>query len=237
MAYIPFLHNLLYCLSILGSLYTRTLVTSHLYCQFWGLLSWNLWASCIFWGRIITHFAWMVHRLVSSNKPTRYASVASCRVPMVIPWNCMSDLKSWAIFQTSCLKGSLLMRSSVIFWYLQISLSAMVPGLNWNGWKLALVLGMCLPPCEGDFYPCVILLGPAAPSVYSSSKHKPKHKSFRLLVPRRLETHHCSPSCHCQLGLPLLRGGTGHQTLGCGSWDGVTLNSKSKGDQSHPLEK
>ena len=44
-------------------------------------------------------------------------------------WNLRSDLKSWAISLTSLWNGSFLMRSSVDFWYLLISLRATVPGL------------------------------------------------------------------------------------------------------------
>ena len=93
----------------------------------------------------------MAHSFISLNKPTRYTSVASCRVPMVTPWNHMSDLKPWAISRTSHWKGSLQMRSLVILQNQQISLSAMVPGLNWHGHGMALALCASLPPCEGDF--------------------------------------------------------------------------------------
>ena len=44
-------------------------------------------------------------------------------------------------------------------------------------------------------------------------------KSFRLLVPGKVVTHHCSPSCHHQFGHPHQRGGTGcwiPGTMGCG---------------------
>ena len=107
--------------------------------SFLVLLPWILWANCISQERIVSQFAWMVHRLVSLNKPMRYASAASCRASMVIPWNHMSDLKPWAISQTSLCKVSLEMRSSVIFWNQQISLSATVPGLSWGGHGMASV--------------------------------------------------------------------------------------------------
>ena len=101
-----------------------------------GSLPQILWTSCISWGRIVTLFMWMAQRLVSSNKPMRCASVASCRAPIMIPWNHMSDHNPWAISQTSLWKGSLWLRSLVILWYLWISLSATVPGLNWCGCKV-----------------------------------------------------------------------------------------------------
>ena len=83
---------------------------------------------------------------------------ASCRVSMAIPWNCMSNLKPWAISQTSLWKGSLQMRSSVVLWNQCISLRPMVPGLNLHGCWAAPVLGVHLPPCEDDFCPCVAQL-------------------------------------------------------------------------------
>merc|ERR1719270_208366 len=70
----------------------------------------------------------MAHRLVSSNSPTRYASLASWRAPMAALWKRRSVLKSWAISLTRRWKGSFLMRSSVDFWYLLISRRATVPG-------------------------------------------------------------------------------------------------------------
>ena len=75
----------------------------------------------------------------------------------------MSNLNLCTISQTSPWKGSLWMRSSVILWYLWISLSAMVPGLNLFGCEVALVLGAYLPLCEGDFCPCVVWLRLANP--------------------------------------------------------------------------
>ena len=60
---------------------------------------------------------------------TKYASAASCRHIMVLPWKCRSYLPtSRAISQTSHEKGSFLIRSSVLFWNHQISQRATVPG-------------------------------------------------------------------------------------------------------------
>ena len=59
----------------------------------------------------------------------KYASAASCRHIMVLPWKHKSYLPtSWAISQTSHEKGSFLIRSSVLFWNHQISQRATVPG-------------------------------------------------------------------------------------------------------------
>ncbi|KAK2970984.1 hypothetical protein RJ640_029538 [Escallonia rubra] len=86
----------------------------------------------------------MAHRLVSSKRPTRYASAASCSAATAELWNRRSVLKSWAISLTSLWKGSFLIRSSVLFWYFRISLSATVPGLN--------LCGFFTPPVAGaDF--------------------------------------------------------------------------------------
>merc|ERR1711994_1178728 len=91
----------------------------------------------------------MAHRLVSSNRPTREASLASCRAPMAADWNLRSVLKSWAISLTSRWKGSLRMSSSVDFWYLLISRRATVPGLY--------LWGFLTPPVEGaDFLAALV---------------------------------------------------------------------------------
>merc|ERR1711994_459408 len=86
----------------------------------------------------------MAHRLVSSNRPTRKASLASCRAPMAADWNLGSVLKSWAISLTRRWKGSLRMRSSVDFWYLRISRRATVPGLY--------LWGFFTPPVDGALF-------------------------------------------------------------------------------------
>ena len=68
-------------------------------------------------GIIVTHFACMAQRLVSSMRPTKYASAASCRHIMALPWKHKSYLPtSRAISWTSHEKGSFLIRSSVLFW-------------------------------------------------------------------------------------------------------------------------
>ena len=80
-------------------------------------------------GKIVTLLACMVLRLVSSMRPTKYASAASCRHIMALPWKCKSYLPtSRAISQTSHEKGSFLIRSSVLFWNCRISQRATVPG-------------------------------------------------------------------------------------------------------------
>ena len=80
-------------------------------------------------GIIVTHFTCMAQRLASSMRPTTYASAASCRHIMVLPWKHRSYLPtSRAIPQTSHEKGSFLIRSSVLFWNCQISQRVTVPG-------------------------------------------------------------------------------------------------------------
>ena len=71
----------------------------------------------------------MAHKLVSSNRPTRYASAASCSTKIAPLAKFNLPLKSWAISRTSRWKGSLLIKSSVDFWNRRISRRATVPGL------------------------------------------------------------------------------------------------------------
>ena len=78
---------------------------------------------------IVTGFTCMAQRLASSMRPTKYASTASCRHIMVLPWKHRSYLPtSRAISWTSHEKGSFLMRSLVLFWNCPISQRATVPG-------------------------------------------------------------------------------------------------------------
>ena len=87
------------------------------------------WANWISLGIIVTCFACMVQRLASSMRLTIYASAASCRHIMALPWKHRSVLPTWrAISQTSHEKGSFLTRSSELFLNHQISWRATVPG-------------------------------------------------------------------------------------------------------------
>ena len=87
------------------------------------------WANWMSLGIIVSRFACMVQRLASSMRLTTYASAASCRHIMVLPWKCRSVLPTErAISWTSHEKGSFLLRSSVLFWNRQISQRATVPG-------------------------------------------------------------------------------------------------------------
>ena len=111
----------------------------------------------------------MVQRLASSMRLTIYASAASCRYIMVLPWKHRSYLPTFrAISWINCEKGSFLMRSSVLFWNCQISQRATVPGkyflvfftfLAWRnsfqgalpptvGWSF-LLTGSSLPKADG----------------------------------------------------------------------------------------
>ena len=49
---------------------------------------------------IVTRLAWIAHRLVSSKRPTRYASAASWRAKTADDWKRRSPLKSAAISRT-----------------------------------------------------------------------------------------------------------------------------------------
>merc|ERR1719341_912143 len=71
-------------------------------------------ASWISLGMMVTLFAWMAQRLVSSKRPTRYASLASWRAITAELWNLRSVLKSWAISRTRRWNGSLRMSSRLL---------------------------------------------------------------------------------------------------------------------------
>ena len=90
---------------------------------------------------MVTLLAWIAHKLVSSNKPTKYASDASCKAKTAEDWNRKSVLKSWAISLTNLWNGNFLMSNSVDFWYLRISLNATVPGRY--------LCGFLTPPVAG----------------------------------------------------------------------------------------
>ena len=90
-------------------------------------------ASWMSLGIIVTLFAWIAQRLVSSRSPTRYASTASCRHKMAHACNHKSYLPtSRAISLTSHEKGIFQIRSPVLFWNWQISQRATVP--SWYFW-------------------------------------------------------------------------------------------------------
>ena len=87
------------------------------------------WANWMSLGIIVTHFTCMAQRLASSMRLTKYASAASCRHIMALPWKYKSYLPtSRVISWTSHEKGSFLMRSLVLFWNCWISQRATVPG-------------------------------------------------------------------------------------------------------------
>ena len=93
---------------------------------------------------MVTLFAWIAHKLVSSNKPTKYASAASCIARTADPWKRKSPLKSCAISLTNLWKGNLRIKSSVDFWYFLISLKATVPGRYLCGFFTPPAVGACL---------------------------------------------------------------------------------------------
>ena len=74
------------------------------------------------------HVILMVHRLMSSRRPTRYYSPASHRVRTACTWKCMSYFPtSWAISWSRFEKGSLCIRSSVLFWKWQSLQRSTIP--------------------------------------------------------------------------------------------------------------
>ena len=73
-------------------------------------------ASWMSFGMMVTLFAWIAHKFVSSNNLMRYASTASCKAPMAECWNRRSCLKSCAISLTSLANGAFLMSRLVLFW-------------------------------------------------------------------------------------------------------------------------
>jgi len=75
-------------------------------------------ASWMSFGMMVTRLAWMAHKLVSSKRPTRYASDASWSASTAVDWKRKSVLKSCAISRTRRWNGSLRIKSSVDFWYL-----------------------------------------------------------------------------------------------------------------------
>ena len=109
-------------------------------------------------GIIVTLFACMVQRLASSMRLIIYASAASCRHIMALPWKYKSYLPTFrAISWTNHEKGSFLMRSSVLFWNCQISWRATLPGqyflvfLTFPAWRNS--FQGALPPTVGWSFP------------------------------------------------------------------------------------
>ena len=78
-------------------------------------------------GIIITHFAWIAHKLACSKSPIRKASPASCSVKTAALWNLSPYILFWVISLTSHWNGSLLINKSAPFWYFWISLRACIP--------------------------------------------------------------------------------------------------------------
>jgi len=106
-------------------------------------------ASWISFGMIVTLLAWMAHKFVSSNKPTKYASLASWRARTAVDWKRRSVLKSCAISRTRRWNGAFLINRSVLFWYFRISRRATVPGRY--------LWGFFTPPAVGaDFLAALV---------------------------------------------------------------------------------
>lgn len=88
-------------------------------------------ASWISFCIIVTRFAWMAHRFVSSKRCTRNASAASWSAMMACDCHLMPSSRGRnvrAISRTRREKGSFRIKRSVLFWSFLISRSANVPG-------------------------------------------------------------------------------------------------------------
>ena len=98
---------------------------------------------------MVTCLACILHKLVSSNNKTRYASAASCNA-VIAAGNILNSCHPHCRSCTNSLmrqsNGALLIRSSVDHWYLLISCSATVPGLYLLGFG-ASVLSSFPPLC------------------------------------------------------------------------------------------
>jgi hypothetical protein len=73
-------------------------------------------ANCMSLGIMVTLFACIAHMFVSSNKPTKNASDASCNAKIAVDWNRVSSPNSWAISLTNLWKGAFRINYSVFFW-------------------------------------------------------------------------------------------------------------------------
>ena len=77
--------------------------------------------SCIYFGITVHFYAWMAHKFAFLKWFTKNLSAASCKAINAAPWNPRSILNSAAISLTTRWKGSFLIKSSTLFWYLWTS--------------------------------------------------------------------------------------------------------------------
>ena len=90
---------------------------------------------------MVTRLAWIAHKLVSSKRPTRYASDASWSARTAEDWNRKSVLKSCAISRTRRWNGELADQEFRGLLVRRISRSATVPGRY--------LCGFLTPPVAG----------------------------------------------------------------------------------------
>ena len=85
-------------------------------------------ANCISLGIIVTRLPWIAQRFESSNKPTKWASAASCNANIADACQRYATLVivSWSS-RTNRANGNRRSRRSVDCWYLLISLRAFSP--------------------------------------------------------------------------------------------------------------
>ena len=84
-------------------------------------------ASCMSFGMIVTHFAWIAQMFTCSRSPTKNASPASCKASTAELCSFNPSLHFCTISLTSLWKGTLLIRRSAPFWYFWISFRACIP--------------------------------------------------------------------------------------------------------------
>ena len=86
---------------------------------------------------MVTCFAWLAHRLVSSKRPTKYVSTASYSALRAEAWNWKNMWPCcWPNSYLSFWKESWYFRWSEIFWYLWTSLKAKSQDCTHSSWTL-----------------------------------------------------------------------------------------------------
>ena len=90
---------------------------------------------------MVTLLAWIAHKLVSSNKPTKYASDASCKAKTAEDWNRKVSLEILGDFSDQSLERQLSDEQFVDFGTCGFSLNATVPGRY--------LCGFLTPPVAG----------------------------------------------------------------------------------------
>lgn len=145
-------------------------------------------ASWISFCIIVTRFAWMAHRFVSSKRCTRNASAASWSAMMACDCHLMPSSRGRnvrAISRTRREKGSFRIKRSVLFWSFLISRSANVPGR----YLLLRPAGTGSPAAAIVSLGCKTTLGWISrtyvelPRAFPDRRHRSQPKSVFLIYP------------------------------------------------------